>query len=108
MFKKFLALAAVATMALSFSPAPASAAASSWSATSPVTLLYAGDTVLLQFGSMINPEGCNGGYIKLNTGTPDMNAAYQLLLAAYMSGKSVSYRVNGCNYYAVLYSVRMN
>jgi hypothetical protein len=103
--KKFSSLFALLVLSASF-VAPASAATSSWSGTTTVTRLYAGDTVLVQFGSMMNPEGCtSGNWIKLNTGTPDTDAAYQLLLAAYLSGRSIRYRVDGCSYYPVVYSL---
>jgi hypothetical protein len=53
-------------------------------------------------------EQCTGaGYIKLNLGTPDMDAAFQLVLAAYNHGYSVTYRVHGCSYYPLLYNVQL-
>jgi hypothetical protein len=107
---KVLLIGAI-TLGVSLASQPAHAV-SGWFGATTVTKVYAapGDSVLVTFGTMsgLCGSGAHQAYIGIDVSTETGKAAYQAVLAAYLSGRQVKYRVSDtCGYYASLFNVEL-
>jgi hypothetical protein len=104
---KVLLVAAI-TLGLSLA-SPSAHAVQPWIGATTVTKVYAGpgDSVLVAFGTM-STYCAHQQYIGLDVSTDLGKATYQAVLAAYLSGRQIKYRVSDtCGYYASIFSVEL-
>ena len=84
---------------------PATVSATTHKSNTTVTnvLVNPSSEILIKLASGVSGEGCNkNDWAKIKTSTPYYRELFNLVLSAFLSGRKITVKLQGCSYYPVV------